>query len=34
VNQPFFEQNKSIGRYLWGIVGLGAFDSQKGTFEY
>jgi len=30
VNQPFFEKDQSLGRYLWGIVGLGAYDSYKG----
>ena len=36
VNQPFYRANKSnadsldLGRVLWGIVGVGAFDSSRG----
>lgn len=35
VNQPFFEKNTTdessfVGRVLWGIVGLGAFDLTRG----
>lgn len=33
MNQPFFEQNQSFGRYLWGIVGLGAYDSHTGKLS-
>ena len=37
INQPFYENtnqlSSSLGRYLWGIVGLGVFDSIKGKIK-
>ena len=36
VNQPFFKSSPngdSLGRLLWGIVGLGAFDLNRGRVE-
>lgn len=35
VNQPFFQENSGtdLGRVLWGIVGLGAFDLKSGKLS-
>ena len=34
MNQPFYKRSDEIlGRYLWGIVGLGAFDSLQGKLS-